>query len=366
MGAFGRMQRSRDAARRAVNLAGLQELFASVCQDALDLTRATRASIWYFEPNGSIVCQYLLDRRQPGFRQGEIIGRERFAGYLDALSGNGIVAAEHARQDETTRCFLDDYFIPNDIHALLDILIPDALGQPAAVLCCEQCGAPRPWSERDITALHCLTTLIASTLRYQGGSPAQRALLTPSLPFADQPLLMEAALYWAAKRSSRTMPQLADISPVDLPRPLLPHLLLADIETMPFRVRYRVTGSEIAARMGRALIGFTVDDVMSGDYGAYLMSLYRSVYDTAQPVYSESTFKWNTGGQQRTHRLLLPLTHVTNPERENQVDAVMAVQVWPDDAQGIMSAPSRMTLRPDLIDNVTAAGLALPTLRREA
>lgn len=360
------MQRSREAARGAVNLAGLQDLFESVCRDAIEATRATRASIWYFEANGSIVCQYMFDRRKPGFERGATIGREHHADYLDTLVNDGIVAAENARSHPATSCFVDEYFVPNDIHALLDIMIPDAYGRPAAVLCCEQCGAPRPWSERNISALHGLTALISSTLRYQGGSAAQRALLTPSLPFADQPLLMEAALYWSAKRSSRPMPLVEDISSLDLPRPLLPNLLLVDIESAPFRARYHAAGSEIRARLGRDLIGYTVDDIMSGDYCTYLLSLYRSVYDSAQPVYSESTFKWNDGGANRTHRLLLPLSRQRGEAGQCRVDMVMAVQVWPDDARRIISSPSRMTLRPDLIDNSTIASLALPAFRHEA
>lgn len=359
------MQRSREAARRAVNLAGLQELFESVCRDAIEATRASRASIWYFEANGSIVCQYMYDRRKPGFERGATIGREHHAEYLDTLVNDGIVAAENARNHPATVCFIDEYFIPNDIHALLDILIPDAYGRPAAVLCCEQCVAPRPWSERDISALHGLTALIGSTLRYQGGSAAQRALLTPSLPFTDQPLLMEAALYWSAKRSSRQMPLVDDISALDLPRPLLPNLLLVDIEATPFRVRYSAAGSEIRARLGRDLIGYTVEDIMSGDYCSYLLSLYRSVFDSAQPVYSESTFKWDDGGTSRTQRLLLPLSHQGGEAGQCRVDRVMAVQVWPDGAGRSIRLPSRMTLRPDLIDNCTIASLTLPALRRE-
>lgn len=355
------MKRSAEAARRAVNLTGLKQFFETVCLDAVELTGATRASIWYFEPNGSIVCQCLLDRRHDGFQRGDVIGRDKHAAYLDALIAEGIVAAEDARNTPATACFVEDYFVPNNIHALIDMLIRDADGRPAAVLCCEDCAGPRPWREPELMGLFTLAETIAATFRYQGASAAQRALFVPSLPFADKPLLMEAALYWAAKRSSQPMPRRSDLSPVDMPRLLLPHIVLADLAQNPFRVYYGMVGTEMQARYGRDFTGLEIDDFMTGDYGAYIRSLFRSVYDAAGPVYSESIFKWNDGGSSRTCRLMLPLSRDGGPVP----DQVMVAQVWPDGGNAPMMA-SAMPVRADRIDNSLITPLNLPSLRSEA
>lgn len=55
--------------------------------------------------------------------------------------------------------------------------------------------------------------------------------------------------YWRQKCAGRIMPSKRDIDPAEL-KPLLPHLMLAEIHEAPLRVRYRLVGTE-AVRMAR-------------------------------------------------------------------------------------------------------------------
>lgn len=359
------METSRTAAIQAVNFAGLQRFFEAVCRDAVAATGATRASIWYFEANGSIVCQRLLDTRVAGFQQGAALGRAGHEPYLDAITRDDIVAASDAASHPATQCFGADYFPATGITALLDVLVRDRAGRPAAILSCEETKGSRDWSEREILAVHNLARLVAGTLSYSAGTPVQRALFSPDLPFADEPVLVEAALYWAAKRSSRRMPGRDDISPVDMPRQVLPYFVLTELTPQPFTVRYLIVGPEMVTRFGRDFSGLTTADFMTGDYADYIDGLFRRVYDSAAPVYSESVFKWNAGGQRRTRRLMLPLADhdgaAGDGDGSGAVRQVMVAQVWPEKDAAAMP-PSAVPLRADIIDNHVYGQIELPAL----
>lgn len=337
--------------------AGLGPLFERVCRAALAATGATRASVWYFESDGSIVCERLHDIRTPSLVQaGMTIARSDHAAYLDAVRRDGVVNAGNARHHPATRSFNRDYFEVTDIHALLDFLVRDRDGRPAAILCCEQCEAPRTWTEADVGALRGLATTLADSFRYQAGTAAQRAAMAPAVPFADTPLLLEAALYWAAKRSSRPMPHRRDISPIDMPRMLLPSLVIAELLADPFRVRIRLVGTEIVERYGMDFTGQLTTDFMTGDYLDYVNGLFRRVADSGAPVYSESQFRWNQGGFRRTRRLMLPLSLADDC---GSVDQVLLAQAWPDGDQG-QAAPWAQEITAESIDAGLVRTLDLP------
>jgi len=65
----------------------------------------------------------------------------------------------------------------------------------------------------------------------------------------DQPLPFHsprcAALleYWDRKRGARPMPSRAEIDPAEL-KPILPHIMMLTAEHAPFRVLYRLVGTE--------------------------------------------------------------------------------------------------------------------------
>ncbi|MBS4047687.1 MAG: PAS domain-containing protein [Alphaproteobacteria bacterium] len=339
----------------------LPALFEAVCRQAVRETDSTRASIWYFESDGSLTCQCLFDSRDGTVSAGVTLPHAMYAPYLDAIRTNGIVMAPHARQHPATACFNDVYFPANDIHALLDFLVTDRDGQPAAVLCCEQCGSPRNWSPADVAALQTLALRLSDTFRYDAGTPAQRALFKPDLPFADEPLLMEAAIYWSAKRSSRQMPLRSDLSPIDMPRRLLPNLMIAEFSGEPAIIRYRLMGTAMVEAFGEDFTGRTTADISAGEYLAYIEGLYHSVRDTRAPVYSESTFRWDTGGWRHTRRLMLPLAL----DETDTVRQILVAQVWPriaDIAGAGMPTPQGSPILADRIDQGISQRLTLPQL----
>lgn len=125
----------------------------------------------------------------------------------------------------------------------------------------------------------------------------------------SDPILGTLYRYWNQRRGQRRMPDRRDIDPLDLGPALLPHVGLMDILEGGARVRYRLLGTKIVERWGSDPTGRCMDEVMSGTYGAYIHSLYRTLVHARAPVFSESLFRWDTEGYLRTRRLYLPLTH---------------------------------------------------------
>jgi hypothetical protein len=69
--------------------------------------------------------------------------------------------------------------------------------------------------------------------------------------------------------------------------PLLPFVMLMELEPDPFVVRYRLTGTKIDDWVGLNVTGRTLNEFLSGDStgaSAYLMACYEKCWRTAQPV----------------------------------------------------------------------------------
>jgi len=122
-----------------------------------------------------------------------------------------------------------------------------------------------------------------------------------------EPLLSAVYDFCAVRSRGRVMPRRADIDPVDLPRPALPYLMLLDVFDGGERFRWRLIGTEVVNRFGRDATGRFGDEVLSGEYLAFLISLVTHVCRCRAPVYSHSLFRWDGGRTLATTRLFIPL-----------------------------------------------------------
>ena len=125
---------------------------------------------------------------------------------------------------------------------------------------------------------------------------------------ADEPKLLSLFEYWNRKRAGEAMPDRGNIDPVEIGPELLPNVLLYEDVQPGARTKYRMVGTEIARQFDRDPTGKFLDEILSGSYLDYIVSLIHDVYLHSAVVYSESAFRWNEGGFQRTRRILLPLS----------------------------------------------------------
>jgi hypothetical protein len=111
-------------------------------------------------------------------------------------------------------------------------------------------------------------------------------------------------LGWAAK--SDGIPARDAIRP-ELLRPWLGHLAIVEIERNPFRIRYRLVGTELTELAGRELTGRYVDELYSRSLRREATEAYRGVVRERRPHYRHARF-WLVLKAFGYHRLILPFS----------------------------------------------------------
>lgn len=129
------------------------------------------------------------------------------------------------------------------------------------------------------------------------------------LPFADDRILLNLAAYWSAKRGGHPLPPRSAIDPLDMPRRLLPHLMLIEPTGRDIEVRFRLVGTELVQRFRRDATGKTSRDLYPPDneYRGYIEQIYSSVIQRGQPLYIDNTRRFPEEGSSRVRHLLLPI-----------------------------------------------------------
>ena len=127
---------------------------------------------------------------------------------------------------------------------------------------------------------------------------------------------MSAALrplfaYWVAACGGKPIPARADVDPVDMPRELLPNIVLVDVSTDPLRFRYRVMGSKVARMLGEDWTGRYVDEIpyihasVHEQYAATASSGKPSINFNSYELYDPTTLQRKAVSFER---LILPLS----------------------------------------------------------
>lgn len=99
--------------------------------------------------------------------------------------------------------------------------------------------------------------------------------------------------YWNGLRGERFAPSRAEIDPAEL-RDLLPSLLLADIETEPFRVRYRLVGTLVVEVSGFDFTGRYLDDLEFVSGEGEFQAAYYTVWKEKIPAYARPHWPFET------------------------------------------------------------------------
>ena len=128
---------------------------------------------------------------------------------------------------------------------------------------------------------------------------------------ADQlqhPVLSDTFQYWDGLRSGAAMPAYAAIDPVDMPRTILRHLVMADVEGDPPDFRFRLMGSSVDK--GNGFSG--TNKLLTEHHGVFsdlLLEEYRTVVRLPAPRYSSGTFVRGDELFQKVERVIMPVTH---------------------------------------------------------
>lgn len=147
-----------------------------------------------------------------------------------------------------------------------------------------------------------------------GAEPAQAQPVPPvlagdtrqaELPLADIdgfPNLAAAQAVWERAAADR-LPQRLDV--VDLPRSLLPYVMLLDVEDGALRIR--LAGTQVCALHGGELAGKTTDSFFTPDQAASVVDSARAVVTSGRPSLARRAYVSLDGRYWSYVRLLLPL-----------------------------------------------------------
>ncbi|WP_119459527.1 PAS domain-containing protein [Rhodospirillaceae bacterium SYSU D60014] len=129
--------------------------------------------------------------------------------------------------------------------------------------------------------------------------------------------------YWCSIKGARHMPARADIDPAEI-KFILPNLLLTEMEAEPFRIRYRIVGTEVV-RVTRVEFTNRYLDELASSVGDdldldYWMRQYRSCCEKREPIFGIGNLRYDGHWVQSFEWAILPLS-------TNGIDVDMAIAV---------------------------------------
>jgi hypothetical protein len=93
--------------------------------------------------------------------------------------------------------------------------------------------------------------------------------------------------YWHSLRGGREFPARADVDPAEI-KSTLPHLMITGVCYEPFRVFYRLVGTEIVHWAGLDFTNRYADELIFDDDARDWTNYYRAVVDARKPAYGLS------------------------------------------------------------------------------
>jgi hypothetical protein len=143
---------------------------------------------------------------------------------------------------------------------------------------------------------------------------AERAWIQGQICFLERheitsKLIEGLEAHWNALRGDRLMPRRDELDPVDLV-PWLPYLSTMELHYDPFRVRYRLVGTEVARIIGEDFSNRWLDETGWSEAAIALNRLlYERVAQSRAPSYGLSTITWQGKPDHVFQWVLLPLSN---------------------------------------------------------
>jgi hypothetical protein len=122
------------------------------------------------------------------------------------------------------------------------------------------------------------------------------------------PYLRAVHAFWLQAKGDRPAPQRADIDPLAMPPKVLPYLMLIEFERAPFRVRYRLAGTNVVEMNGSEFTGKYLDELrFPPGVSEMLHHHYQRVVEACMPVFGYYDWQLRAGGLVPVEFALMPL-----------------------------------------------------------
>lgn len=103
--------------------------------------------------------------------------------------------------------------------------------------------------------------------------------------------ILELYAYWQGLHRGRPWPAKLDIDPAEI-KLLLPYLVIAEIHGQPFRVRYRLVGTEAARFAGEDYTGRWLHETGWGAALDEIEGNFRRVAESGEPLFGADQMLW--------------------------------------------------------------------------
>lgn len=167
-----------DLAHLPMTIGGnLRNIYANITERASYTLRAPRANIWLMnEAEDTLVCIDHFELATKTHSDGARLPRPKYPAYFEALNESRIVIVNNAHTDPRTVEFTPDYLPAYDVHSMLDAPIRED-GKIVGVVCVEQTGAPRTWTNDEASFVATLSDLATIALISDRKYTAENALI---------------------------------------------------------------------------------------------------------------------------------------------------------------------------------------------
>jgi len=127
----------------------LNEAVCEILQMSSKATNTARVNAWMFNADRTMIqCMGSYDLATAKKMPAHDFSQIRMPLYFSLLETQKMIVTKDSQHAEATRELLDDYLIPNDIQAMMDIPIRIE-GEIVGVLCFENVGKTRNWNLQD-------------------------------------------------------------------------------------------------------------------------------------------------------------------------------------------------------------------------
>ncbi|QSW99989.1 PAS domain S-box protein [Haloterrigena alkaliphila] len=148
----------------------------SITETATEIVGATRVSVWLFDDGGDrLRCVDRYDDRTDDHSGGAELVSADYPAYFEALRTNRSISAVDARSDPRTRELTADYLEPQAIDSLLDATLRSE-GDVIGVVCHEQVGRTREWTDAEIQFAGDVADVVHRALRNHRSAEQRREL----------------------------------------------------------------------------------------------------------------------------------------------------------------------------------------------
>ncbi|MDY6807146.1 MAG: AAA family ATPase, partial [Cyanobacteriota bacterium] len=166
---------------KAISSGELKTSFQELTTATARTLQVERASIWLFDKEQiKIYCVDLFESSKEHHSQGFEIFFNDNPNYFSAINLEALLVSNDAQNDPKTTDFKEDYLVPLNIVSMLDanVLLD---GKIYGILCCEQVGSKRVWTQAEQNFVRSVANLVALTLeanlRRQKEEKLERALV---------------------------------------------------------------------------------------------------------------------------------------------------------------------------------------------